>query len=322
MPRGYHHLTQDERCQIWGLKKSGLSQRDIGRELGRHHTTIRREMQRNSGGRGYRYKQAHNKATERRHRASSVPRKMTPALWQLVEEKLAAGWSPEQISGRLLLEGQVMVGRMRIYEYVRTDRKAGGSLYKLLRRRGKKPNWRGGRHAGRGRIPGRVDISERPAIVEQKSRIGDWEADTIVGAGQSGAVASVVDRASKMTRLARVDRKTAEEVGAALIRRLEGDRHLVHTITADNGKEFADHSSLSKALDAKFYFARPYHSWERGLNEHTNGLVRQYLPKGTDFRSVTDAEVQAVEDLLNSRPRKALGFRTPEEVFRDAQAPP
>ena len=224
MPRGYHHLTQDERCQIWGLKKSGLSQRDIGRELGRHHTTIRREMQRNSGGRGYRYKQAHNKATERRHRASSVPRKMTPALWQLVEEKLAAGWSPEQISGRLLLEGQVMVGRMRIYEYVRTDRKAGGSLYKLLRRRGKKPNWRGGRHAGRGRIPGRVDISERPAIVEQKSRIGDWEADTIVGAGQSGAVASVVDRASKMTRLARVDRKTAEEVGAALIRRLEGDR--------------------------------------------------------------------------------------------------
>ena len=153
-------------------------------------------------------------------------------------------------------------------------------------------------------------------------RIGDWEADTIVGAGQSGAVASVVDRASKMTRLARVDRKTAEEVGAALIRRLEGDRHLVHTITADNGKEFAGHSSLSKALDAKFYFARPYHSWERGLNEHTNGLVRQYLPKGTDFRSVTDAEVQAVEDLLNSRPRKALGFRTPEEVFRDAQAPP
>ena len=125
-----------------------------------------------------------------------------------------------------------------------------------------------------------------------------------------------------MTRLARVDRKTAEEVGAALIRRLEGDRHLVHTITADNGKEFAGHSSLSKALDAKFYFARPYHSWERGLNEHTNGLVRQYLPKGTDFRSVTDAEVQAVEDLLNSRPRKALGFRTPEEVFRDAQAPP
>ncbi len=187
---------------------------------------------------------------------------------------------------------------------------------------GRKPNWRGGRHAGRGRIPGRVDISERPAIVEQKLRIGDWEVDTIVGAGQSGAVVSAVDRASKMTRLVRLDRKTAEDVGAALRRRLEADRHLVHTITADNGKEFAGHSSLSKALDAKFYFARPYHSWERGLNEHTNGLVRQYLPKGTDFRSVTDAEVQAVEDLLNARPRKALGFRTPEEVFRDAQAPP
>ena len=156
----------------------------------------------------------------------------------------------------------------------------------------------------------------------RKLRVGDWEADTIVGAGQSGAVASVVDRVSKLTRLARVDRKTSEDVGSGIQRRLEADRHLVHTITADNGKEFAGHISLSKALDAKFYFARPYHSWERGLNEHTNGLVRQYFPKGTDFRSVTDAEVQAVEDLLNTRPRKALGFRTPEEVFTHAQAPP
>lgn len=322
MPCGYQHLTQSERCQIQALKKSGLSQSAIARELGRSHTTIGRELKRNSGKRGYRYKQADTKAVERRRNASSVPRKMTADLWCEVVELLEAGWSPDQIAGRYRRDERVMAGREWIYRYIRADRKAGGSLYKHLRRRGKKPNWRGGRHAGRGSIPGRVDISERPAVVEEKSRVGDWEVDTIVGARHSGALASAVDRASKMTRLGRVDRKTAEEVEAALERRLEQDRDKVLTITADNGKEFAGHSRLSKALDAAFYFARPYHSWERGLNEHTNGLVRQYFPKGTDFRAVTDAEVQVVEDLLNARPRKALGYRTPLEVFRDAQAPP
>ena len=322
MPCGYHHLTQDERCQIYGLKKSGLSHRAIGRELGRHHTAIGREIKRNSGARGYRYKQAHDKATDRRRLASSVARKMTDEMWRQVEEKLAAGWSPDQIAGRFRRECKVMVGRERIYQYIRADRKAGGCLYKHLRRRGKKPNWRGGRHAGRGVIPGRVDISERPAIVDDKSRVGDWEVDTVVGAGQSGALASAVERSSKLTRLARVERRTARETEAALERRLKPDSALVLTITADNGKEFAGHRRLSRALDADFYFARPYHAWERGLNEHTNGLVRQYFPKGTDFRLVTDRQVQEVEDRLNGRPRKVLGYRTPEEVFTDAQAPP
>ena len=247
---------------------------------------------------------------------------MTDEMWRQVEEKLASGWSPDQIAGRFRRECKVMVGRERIYQYIRADRKAGGCLYKHLRRRGKKPNWRGGRHAGRGVIPGRVDISERPAIVDDKSRVGDWEVDTVVGAGQSGALASAVERSSKLTRLARVERRTARETEAALERRLKPDSALVLTITADNGKEFAGHRRLSRALDADFYFARPYHAWERGLNEHTNGLVRQYFPKGTDFRLVTDRQVQEVEDRLNGRPRKVLGYRTPEEVFTDAQAPP
>ncbi len=205
---------------------------------------------------------------------------------------------------------------------IRADRRAGGTLYRHLRRRGKKPNWRGGRHAGRGHIPGRVDIGERPWVVEEKSRIGDWELDTIIGARHWGALVSSVDRGSKFTFLERVEVKTAAAVTTALTRRMEPIRDRVHTLTADNGKEFAGHRAISDSLGAGFYFATPYHSWERGLNEHTNGLVRQYFPKGTDFRQVTEAQVRAVEDRLNHRPRKVLGYRTPAEVFAGALVPP
>ena len=321
MPVSYHHLTHEERCQIYALRKSGLSGPAIARQLGRDRTTVWREVRRNSGGRGYRHKQAHGMASARRSAASSVARKMTPELWQLVEDRLAEGWSPEQIAGRLRKQGVTMAGRQWIYRYVRADRKAGGQLYLCLRRRGKKPNWKGGRHSGRGHIPGRVDISERPAVVEAKERVGDWEADTIIGKGHSGAVVSVVDRASKYTLLERVGKKTAGSVGTALLSMLLPLYTLVHTITADNGKEFAGHAGVAKALGAGFFFATPYHSWERGLNEHTNGLVREYFPKGTDFRLITDAQVKAVQDRLNRRPRKVLGYRTPAEVFHQARPP-
>ena len=319
MPKGYRHLTYAERCQIHALRKSGLSDAAIARQLGRDRTTVWREMRRNSGERGYRHAQAQRRSEARRRAASSVPRKMTPERWRMVEERLVRGWSPEQISGRLRLEGHPMAGRQWIYRHVHADRRAGGRLWRHLRRRGKRPNRKGGAHAGRGHIPGRVDISERPAVVEAKERVGDWEVDTIVGAGHSGAVVSLVDRASKYTLLRRVDRKTADAVGAAVTRML--DSLPVHTVTADNGKEFADHARVSRALGADFFFARPYHSWERGLNEHTNGLVRGYLPKGTDFRKVADAEVRAVQDRLNARPRKALGYLTPTEAFLRARPP-
>ena len=223
-----------------------------------------------------------------------------------VYEKPGEGWSPEQISGRMRLES-CPVGRQSIYNRVHADRKAGGNPWRYLRRRGKKPNWKGGSHAGRGHIPGRVDISRRPAVVERKKRIGDWEADTIIGKGHSGAMVSLVDRATKYTLLRRVDRKTAEAVCVALIELLGSVATPPHTITSDNGKEFADHTRVSKETGADFFFARPCHSWERGLNEHTNGLIREYFPKATDFRQVSDAEVQAVADRLNARPRKVLG---------------
>lgn len=321
MPKGYRHLTYEERCQIHALRKSGLSDAAIARQLGRDRTTVWREVRRNGGLRGYRHKQAQEKASARRSAASSVARKMTPERWRMVEERLAEGWSPEQIAGRLRKEGVPMAGREWIYRHVRADRKAGGRLYLCLRRRGKKPNWKGGRHSGRGHIPDRVDISERPEVVEAKERVGDWEADTIIGKGHSGALVSLVDRASKYTLLERVGRKTADAVGNALTDMLLPLYALVHTITADNGKEFAGHARVAKALGAGFFFATPYHSWERGLNEHVNGLVREYFPKGTDFRQVSDVQVKAVQDRLNARPRKALGYLTPAEAFRMARPP-
>jgi len=302
------------------LKGSGFSRGAIAQKLGRDRSTIHRELGRNSGGRGYRHKQAQRMAQRRRAAASSVRWRFTPELWAEIVEKLREGWSPEQISGRFRLEGRA-VSRQRIYDLIRADRKAGGDLWKTLRRRGRKANWKGGRHAGRGHIPDRVDISERPAVVEEKGRPGDWEADTIIGKAHSGAIVSLVDRATKYTLLGQVDRKTAEAVCSQMIALLDGVAE-VHTITSDNGKEFAGHRRVAKAHDASFYFARPYHSWERGLNEHTNGLVREYFPKGTDFRRVSDAEVREVQDRLNARPRKALGYRTPREALLGLEVKP
>ena len=318
MAAGYHHITYAGRCQIQALKRSGMSVSAIAKQLGRHRSTIYREIARNSGQRGYRHKQAQERARQRRRAASGAARKMTAALWELVERKLAKQWSPEQIAGRLRREGQAGPGHVWIYRHVWEERRAGGSLYRHLRQRGKKRKLCS--VAGRGHIPGRVDISERPAIVEGKTRVGDLEADTIIGARHQGALVSLVDRASKYTFLQAVSHKTAAAVGGAIIELLEPVKGLVRTITSDNGKEFADHQAIAAQLGAGFYFATPYHSWERGLNEHTNGLVRQYYPKSAELGAVNPAALQQVAELLNNRPRKALGYRTPAAVFKGALA--
>jgi len=207
------------------------------------------------------------------------------------------------------------VSHETVYKYIWANKQAGGSLYKELRHNGKKYNKRSKGAAGRGCIPGRIDIDERPDIVEEKVRLGDWELDTIIGAGQSGAIVSMVDRTSKLTKLAKVSQKTAEEVKEALVENLRPFQDFVLTLTADNGKEFAYHKEVSHCLETSFYFAKPYHSWERGLNEHTNGLVRQYLPKGKRFDDVSSQSLMEIEILLNNRPRKVLNFATPLEVF-------
>lgn len=314
MPKGYHHLTYDKRCQIYTLKQRGDSAATIAKTLDVDPSTISRELKRNSGKRGYRYQQAHEKSKERRLETPHPNQKMNLELTAIIEEKLKLQWSPVQISGWLKREKK-FISHETIYKYIWKDKKIGGSLYKELRHQGKKYNKRGKATAGRGCIPNRVDIDSRPSIVEEKTRLGDWELDTIIGTGQSGAIVSIVERASKLTMLVKVFSKTAEEVERALIARLLPIKEFVYTLTADNGKEFANHQRVSTVLGASFYFARPYHSWERGLNEHTNGLVRQYFPKTKRFDELSEEDIENVELLLNNRPRKVLNFETPLEAF-------
>jgi transposase, IS30 family len=313
MAQSYRHLTYTQRCQICALKERGDSSARIALSLGVHRSTISRELKRNQEEQGYQHEQAHLKAQRRKRRSPN--QKMSNEMIAIIEERLRLKWSPEQISGWMKRQGSKHVSYETIYKHVWMNKKQGGLLYQHLRHHGKKYNKRSSGNAGRGCIPGRIDIKERPSIVDEKTRLGDWELDTIIGANHNGVIVSMVDRTSKLTKLVKVPSKESVEVEKAIINTLIPFKEYTHTLTADNGKEFARHQSISKALGADFYFATPYHSWERGLNEHTNGLVRQYFPKGMNFHEVTDEEVGAVEAALNSRPRKILSFETPAEAF-------
>lgn len=316
MPKGYKHLAYEQRCQIHALLKRNTSKSRIAVIVGVHPTTITREIKRNSGRRGYRYKQAQSKTIERRLKANMRLRKLTLEVTLYVEEKLCKfQWSPEQIAGRLKLKYGIKISHELIYRYIWNDKKDGGLLYKHLRRKGKKYNNRSAKKAGRGLIPGRIGIEERPQIVDEKLRVGDFEADTIVGANHVGAIVSLVDRKSKLTRLKLIRKAKSTETATAIIELLGPIKRHVHTITSDNGKEFAKHKVIKQKLVAQFFFANPYRSCERGLNENTNGLVRQYFPKGTCFSKLSHEQLERVEKLLNSRPRKSLRYQTPNEVF-------
>lgn len=317
----YRHLTYEQRCQIYTLKSIGKSQKEIAEYVGVCASTISRELSRNAGLRGYRHQQADAKAVERRHKASSRPTRMYPQVVEFIEEKLREKWSPDQISGLLKANG-VQVSHERIYLHVWEKKGAGGDLYKHLRHAGKKYNRRSSGKSGRGCIPNRVDIKERPVIVDKKQRLGDWEGDTIIGAKHQGAILSYVDRKSKFTKLAKLNDKSADGVVKATAKSFKQlPKKTIRTITYDNGKEFSRHERISQITGAQCYFATPYHSWERGLNEHTNGLVRQYFPKSTNLLVVSENEIQFVEDALNNRPRKVLGYRTPREVFLGQKQP-
>lgn len=313
MHKAYHHLTYAQRCQIYILKDRGDSKSSIARALGVHPSTIGRELERNTGSKGYRHQQAQAKADTRRN--SKPNKKIIDQIETAIKEKLQSQWSPVQISGWLKRHGKGHVSHETIYNYIWKNKRQGGFLYKELRHQGKKYNKHGKGTSGRGCIPNRIDIDQRPSIVEEKTRLGDWELDTIIGAGYKGVIVSMVERASKLTKLVKVSHKTAEEVGRAIVKQLSPMKAFVQTLTADNGKEFAFHQMVSFELSADFYFATPYHSWERGLNEHTNGLVRQYFPKSQSFTDTSLEDIQRVEALLNTRPRKVLNFETPQEAF-------
>ena len=314
----YKHLTEDERYQIDDLLREGYSQRKIAQQLGRATSTLSRELQRNKGQRGWRPRQAQSKAVERLvMRGSANAPKVSTAAWEYAQHHLLhEQWSPEQIAGRLKCEGKDTISHETIYQRILEDKNSGGTLYVHLRCKKKRKKRYGSSKSSRGAIPNRIDIEMRPAIVESRSRIGDWEGDTIIGAHDGGAViASMVERKSRFTCLSKAKNKTTAAVIGSINRRMAPIASLVSTITLDNGREFCQHEMLSIILNADVYFAKPYHSWERGLNENTNGLVRQYFPKRIPFDRISDDELQHIEDKINNRPRKCLGYKTPFEVL-------
>ena len=316
--RQYGQLTEDDRIEIYAMKQAGKSQAHIAQCLSVHPSTISRELARNTGQRGYRPKQTHRLATGRRYNARKAV-KMTPETIRYIERQIRQQHSPEQIAGRMKVDPAYLgptVSHERIYQHLWQDKDNGGDLYKKLRIAGqKKKRKRYGKHDFRGKIPNRVGIEKRPKIVENKKRLGDWEGDILIGKHHRGAVVSVVERKSQFTVLGKVVRKTADAVHKQMVQRLRPYRRRVHTITTDNGREFVGHETIAAKLQARIYFADPYQACQRGLNENTNGLIRQYLPKKTDLRHVNDNQIRFIMDRLNHRPRKTLGLKTPYEVF-------
>ena len=304
-------LTSEQRYQIKALMQAKQAPTKIAEIIGADRSTVYRELKRNAGLRGYRPKQAHENALARRQGKSKE--RITSGTWKLVEEKLRLDWSPEQIANWLKKHEYEAISQEWIYQYVYADKRVGGNLHKHLR--SQKPyRKRTGSNDRRGKIPNTISIEERPEIVKQRTRLGDWEVDLILGKGHQGVVVTLTERKSRFTMLRKVLSKQAELVALAIIELLSWVEHL-KTITADNGKEFANHLQISRQLCVDIFFAHPYASWERGTNENTNGLIRQYLPKSRNLTMVTAQEELMIMDRLNLRPRKCLDFNTPYEVF-------
>jgi transposase, IS30 family len=307
----YTQLTQEQRYQISALLKMDHNQTEISKVIGKHKSTVSRELERNCGLRGYRPKQAHHKALCRRNHGLFH---ILPETWDLIETKLRLDWSPEQISGWLQRFYAIQISHEWIYQHILVDKQAGGELYRHLRCQ-KKRRKRYGSYDRRGKLPNRVSIEERPVIVEQRQRIGDWEVDTIVGKGHHQGIVTLIERKSRFALLSKVEQRTADQVSKAMIDLLLPVSDHLQTITADNGKEFAEHERVTHELQVDFFFAHPNAAWERGANENMNGLVRQYIPKKRNFASVTNVELIQIMKRLNYRPRKCLDFMSPFEVF-------
>lgn len=310
--RYYSQLTREQRYQIYALKKKGHYQKAIAETIGVHESTVSREIRRNSGKRGYRPQQAQKKAQGRQ--LGKVPNRIQSCTWETIEALIRLEWSPEQISARLLQEGKVHISHEWIYQHIYQDKFSGGNLHTHLRCR-KKRRKRYGSHDRRGQVPNRVFIDHRPAVVEAQTRIGDWEADTIIGKGHKGALLSVVERKSLFTVIKLIENLTSFHVGQKFVEGMKFYKDRLHTLTLDNGREFAGHEQIANELDANIFFAHPYASWERGINENTNGLIRQYFPKTCSLSNLTSDNMKHVMERLNNRPRKKLGFKTPFEVF-------
>lgn len=306
------HLTSEQRYTISVLLKQGESQTKIAETIGKNKSVVNREIHRNKDQRNGEYKaDLANRKYLKRQKEKSKKKKFTDEIKQRAEELIRKEYSPEQIVGHCKDEGLDCVSHELIYQHVWLDKKAGGELYSHLRRKGRKYRKRGNSKDARGILKDRVGIEQRPAIVENKERIGDLEIDTIIGKNHKGAIVTINDRVTGMLKMAKVKRRTAENVRNEAIILLDEWKPFIKTITSDNGKEFADHKCIAKTLDIDFFFARPYHSWQRGANENLNGLIRQYIPKKTDFSTISDDYIKEIENKLNNRPRKRFDFKSP-----------
>lgn len=312
----YQQLTYEERILIYGYCKEEISIPDIAQKLKRDKSTIYREIKRNRGQKGYRYKQAQEKHQERKM-TSYKHSKWTISIENLVTVYLQEDqWSPEQISGYIKRTLNISISHQRIYEFILSDKLDGGVLYRHLRQGLKKRRKRYGKiTATRGKITNRTPISDRPEYVEKRSTFGHWEGDTVIGKNHKQAIITLVERKGGYCIIEKVTSKNADLVSQKILEMMMPYRALVKSITFDNGLEFAAHEKLSKELNCKIYFADPYCSYQRGTNENTNGLIRQYFPKGTKFIKLMDKNIKAVEKKLNNRPRKRLEFKSPNDTF-------
>lgn len=307
----YHQLTREQRYQIYALRKTGHSNTEIADVIGVHKATVGRELQRNGNSRGYHPGQAHQQALRRRRRGA---RRISARMWQQVERLLQREWSPEQIVGRLKREHNFRISHEWIYQHIQQDKRSGGALYRQLRCQ-KIYHKRYGRAERRGSFPPGRSIDERPAVIAQRRRLGDWEADTMMGRGRHGAILTLSERKSRLTLLAHLPERTPSATARQVYRLLWPLQEKLHSLTSDRGREFLRHADIARRLQARYYLAHPYAAWERGTNENTNGLLRQYFPKLRNMQTVTASEVRHAQQRLNLRPRKCLHFRTPFEVF-------
>jgi IS30 family transposase len=309
------HLTIDQRYEIQYQKEAGKSQTEIACLIGKHKSVVSRELKRNKNNMG-RYKAKHAvDVTEIRKERLKRPRKLTVEMEREIIKSLTEDqWSPEQIKGRSQKEGCQMVSHERIYQLIRKDKQDGGDLYKHTRHRlkhRKRPV--GGKKIV---IKDKISIDERPAIINDKERFGDWEIDTIVGEGNKGAIVTIVERQTGFLFMKKLpEGKVAKGLADAVIELLLPYKNAIHSITSDNGTEFAEHKLIAKKLNAVFFFAHPYSSWERGLNEYTNKLIRQYIPKKQTFDSYNDNNIKDIQHKINQRPRKKLLFNNPKHIF-------
>jgi IS30 family transposase len=312
--KNYKPLTREQRYQIYGLKQAGLKQIEIAQKVGVNKSTISREFKRNKGQRGWRPKQAQSLRDGRRQ-ACINGKRVSANEWAEVERLIREDLSPEQVANRLELENGLQISHEIIYQHIYADKRNGGTLCQHLRsQKPRRKRYASGQEK-RGAIKNRVSIDERPEIVDQKSRIGDWEGDTVIGKNHKGGLVTLAERKSRYVLAGHIRSKHADGVTAVTTGLLSPHKDNCHTITFDNGKEFAEHERIAAELQASIYFAHPYHSWERGLNENSNGLLRQYFPKGMELIDLSEEQVRQAVDRLNHRPRKVLGFRSPHEVL-------